>query len=84
MLTMMKSNTLKIKTGSVDILKFGCSEEEWEQLYSSNGYVEINAICRCNKNEWNGNISAQLFLEDFEIADSCTYYFYFIKKYDII
>ena len=75
MLTMMKSNTLKIKTGSVDILKFGCSEEEWEQLYSANGYVKINAICRCNKNEWNGNISAQLFLEDFEIADSCTYYF---------
>jgi single-stranded-DNA-specific exonuclease len=75
MLTLMKSNTLKIKTGSVDILKFGCSEEEWEKLYSANGYVEINAICKCNKNEWNGNISAQLFLEDFEIADSCTYYF---------
>ena len=25
-------------------------------------------ICKCNKNEWNGNISAQLFLEAYEIV----------------
>ena len=32
-------------------------------------------ICKCNKNEWNGNISAQLFLEAYEIVGGCAYVF---------
>ena len=74
-LVMMKSNTLKIKGNGCDILKFGCSDEEWEKLYSPHGCVEIEAICKCNKNEWNGNISPQLFLEDFNVISECAYVF---------
>ena len=76
MITMMKSNTVKITLpNNVSIIKFRMPDEEYEKLISETGYVEINAVCRCNKNEWNGNISAQLLLEDYEIVGNCAYVF---------
>lgn len=76
MLTMMASNTLKISLpNGIGIIKFRMPDEEYKKLWSENGYVEIDAICRCNKNEWNGNISAQLLLEDYEIKSECAYIF---------
>ena len=76
MITMMKSNTVKITLpNNVSIIKFRMPDEEYERLISENGYVEIDAVCRCNKNEWNGNISAQLLLEDYEIVGECAYVF---------
>ena len=70
-------------------------DEEYDKLLSEDGYIEINAICRCNKNEWNGSVSAQLLLEDYEICRLlclCVLrerkvilpHFTFTKKYDII
>ena len=76
MITMMASNTVKITLPhNVAMIKFRMPDEEYEKLWSDSGYVEINAICKCNKNEWNGNISAQLFLEAYEIVGSCAYVF---------
>ena len=76
MLTMMKSNTVKITLpNGVAMIKFRMPDEEYNQLYSENGYVEIDAICKCNKNEWNGNISAQLMIEDYTITGRCGYVF---------
>lgn len=76
MLTMMASNTLKITLpNDVPIIKFRMPDEEYEKLISKTGYVEIDAICRCNKNEWNGNISAQLLLESYQIIGGCAYVF---------
>ena len=76
MITMMKSNTVKITLpNNVSIIKFRMPDEEYERLISENGYVEIDAVCKCNKNEWNGNISAQLLLEDYEIVGECAYVF---------
>jgi len=76
MLTMMASNTVKITLpNNVSIIKFRMPDEEYNKLISETGYVEINAVCRCNKNEWNGNISAQLLLEDYEIVGGCAYVF---------
>ena len=76
MLTMMASNTVKISLpNGVSIIKFRMPDEEYEKLISENGYVEIDAVCRCNKNEWNGNVSAQLLLEDYEITGGCAYVF---------
>ena len=75
-ITMMASNTVKITLpNGVSIIKFRMPDEEYKKLYSENGYVTINAICRCNKNEWNGNVSAQLLLEDYEIIGRCIYEF---------
>jgi single-stranded-DNA-specific exonuclease len=76
MLTMMKSNTAKITLpGDISIIKFRMPDEEFEQLYSETGYVEIDAVCKCNINEWNGNRYAQLFLEDWNIKGKCAYVF---------
>jgi hypothetical protein len=76
MITMMKSNTVKITLpNGVSIIKFRMPDEEYSKLISETGYIEINAVCKCNKNEWNGNISAQLLLENYEIVGGCAYVF---------
>ena len=76
MLNFYKENTIKITLNNgIALMIFNTNREEYEKLYSEDGYIEINAICRCNKNEWNGRVSAQLFIEDYEIIDSCAYIF---------
>lgn len=76
MLNFYKENTIKITlNNNVAMMLFNTNRETYEKLYSEDGYIEINAVCRCNKNEWNGHISAQLFIEDYEILDSCVYIF---------
>ena len=69
--------TIKIETPSgVDILKFNATEEDCERLQTNNtGFVEVNIVGRCSENEWMGNISAQIFMEQYEIIDSNKYYF---------
>ena len=75
-LTMMKSNTVKIMTrAGVPIICFSMPDEEYEKLYSENGEVVINLIGTANKNEWNGNVSAQILMKDYEIVNSCAYVF---------
>ena len=76
MITMMKSNTVKITLpNGVSIIKFRMPDEEYNKLVSETGFIEINAVCKCNKNEWCGNVSAQLLLENYEIVGSCAYVF---------
>jgi len=79
MLTLMspdKNPTLKITlTNGISILKFKSSQEEYDKLYSENGYIEIDLVGTCNMNEWNGNISPQVFIKDYVITDSDKYYF---------
>ena len=66
--SIMKGNTLKfILPNGITAIKFGGTEEEIETL--SNQSVEIDAICKCNINEWNGFVNAQLLIEDYEIVD---------------
>lgn len=78
MVTLMspdKSPTLKIMLPNrVSIIKFGSSQEEYNKI-AQDGYVKMDIIGKCNKNEWNGNISAQILLEDYKIVDSCAYFF---------
>ena len=77
MVTLMspdKTPTLKIQVGNISCIKFGSSQEEYEKL-CSDGYYELDIVGRCNANEWNGHVSAQLMIEDYEIKDSSKYYF---------
>lgn len=69
--------TIKIKTSSgVDIIKFRATEYDCEVFQTNNtGFIEVDIIGRCSKNEWMGNISPQIFLEDYQIIDSNKYYF---------
>ncbi len=69
--------TIKIHTPSgVDIIKFRASQQDCNVLQINNtGYIDVNLVGRCSENEWNGNISAQVILEDYQVIDSNKYYF---------
>lgn len=46
----MKSNTLKFNLpNGLSIIKFGGTEEEINK-FTTTGYLELNAVCKCNKN----------------------------------
>ena len=68
--------TLKIVLpNKVNLMKFKSSREEYENLYSEDGCVIIDIIGKCNANEWEGNITPQLIIEDYEIIARQNYYF---------
>ena len=76
MLNFYKENTIKITmSNDLVLMLFNTNRETYEKFYSEDGYIEINAVCRCNKNEWGGRTTAQLFIEEYEIIDSCAYIF---------
>ena len=81
MITLMspdKKPTLKITLDNkVCLIKFGSSQEEYEKLCPKNDYEmkEIDVVGTCNKNEWNGWVTPQIFIENYDIVDSTKYYF---------
>lgn len=71
-----KNPTLKIVLpNKISIVKFKSSEEEFKKLYTEHGRVSINIVGRCAINEWNGNITPQILIEDYEIINKSEYYF---------
>ena len=72
-----KDNTLKITLpNGISLMKFKATDQECEMFQSQSfGYIQINVIGRANKNEWMGNVSAQLFIEDYQIIDKNTSWF---------
>ena len=71
-----KNPTLKITLpNGVSLIKFRSSEEEYEKLYSETGCVSINLIGKPEQNNWNGIISPQIMIEDYEIVGQTKYYF---------
>lgn len=72
-----KNLTIKINLpNNISAMIFNASDEEVAKLQTNNtGYVEINLVAKCNRNEWMGNITPQLFIEDWEATDSNKYYF---------
>ena len=71
----MKSNTLKFNLPyGLSIIKFNGTEQQIMK-FTTDGYIQINAICKCNANYWNNETYPQLIMEDYEIIDSSKYYF---------
>ena len=70
-------NTLKITfpNRKISILKFNVKEEEKLLLNPEDGKIEITAIGKCAINHYNGNITPQILLEDFEIINRQTWDF---------
>lgn len=66
-----KDNTLKITLGNgISLMKFRATDEQCEMLQTNNkGFYTLDIIGRANKNEWMGNITAQIFIEDYEVID---------------
>ena len=71
-----KSPTLKITLpNGTSLIKFRSSSEEYEKLCSELGCVTINVVGKCERNVWNGSITPQIIIEDYEIVGSTQYYF---------
>ena len=71
-----KNPTVKITMpNGISLIKFRSSKEEYETLYSDLGCVTINVVGRCERNIWNGMISPQIIIEDYEVVQRTNYYF---------
>mgnify|MGYP002507811714 CR=1 FL=1 len=70
-----KHPTLKITLDTTSLIKFGSTEEEYNSLYSEDGVVKINVVGKCSINEWQGNLSPQILIEEYNIVTQCDYYF---------
>ena len=71
-----KSPTLKITLpNGTTLIKFKSSQEEYEKLYSETGCITINVIGKCERNIWNGVVTPQIIIEDYEITGEQKYYF---------
>jgi single-stranded-DNA-specific exonuclease len=71
------SITIKIELDNgVTLMLFRASEADRNKLKDNNtGYVKINCIGTANKNEWNGNVTPQIFMTEYEVVDSNKYLF---------
>lgn len=71
-----RDNTLKISLpNGISLMKFKATDEQCQKLQNIPGYYEMNIVGRANKNEWMGNVTAQLFIEDYQIIDSKEWFF---------
>lgn len=77
-ITLMSANknpTIKITLqNGTSLIKFGASQSEFESLKSS-GYTEIDIIGTCAINEWQGMITPQILIKDYEVVGKQDYYF---------
>ena len=71
-----KNPTLKITLpNGTSLIKFKSSKEEYESLKRDTGCLSLNIIGTCNQNIWNGIVSPQVLIEDYEIEKEIKYYF---------
>lgn len=71
-----KSPTLKITlSNGTSLIKFKSSQEEYEKLHSESGCITINVVGKCERNVWNGTVTPQIIIEDYEIVGEQKYYF---------
>lgn len=71
-----KNNTLKITTPQgISLIKFKATDEECYMLQNTSGYYELNIIGRAHQNEWMGNVTPQIFIQDYQIIDRGNFVF---------
>lgn len=72
-----KDNTLKITLpNKVSLIMFHAEDELCDKLQNHNpGYYTMNIVARCAANEYNGYITPQLKIKDFEIVGQGLYDF---------
>lgn len=77
-LSLLKGSTLKIilpaDGQNISLIKFGSSQEEFDAL-TAEGYVSIDVIGHFQRNIYNGSVSPQISIEDYEIKNKMNYYF---------
>lgn len=62
--------TIKISLqNDVSLMLFQAKEEDCQKLQNYNKNITINVVGKCNKNEWLGMVSPQIFIEQYEIIN---------------
>lgn len=70
-----KNNTLKITLpNNISLIKFNASDQECEKLQEC-GSSTLNIVGRCSKNEWCGNTTPQILIEEYDITVQNKYWF---------
>ena len=71
------TNTLKITLpNKISLMKFNATDEECDRLQNQTGaYIQLEIVGKCNINEWMGNITPQIFIEDYDITGEGRYLF---------
>ena len=70
-----RNNTLKITLqNGISLIKFNATDDECEMLQRG-GSNTLNIVGRCNKNEWCGIVTPQLFIEDYDVIKQNKYCF---------
>lgn len=62
--------TLKITCGNLPFLRFKSKDGEYEKLYGGFGEKLITVLGTCNLNEWQGRVTPQIFINDYEIKET--------------
>lgn len=71
-----KNNTLKITLPNrVALIFFDADDDLCDRLKSTRGYIEMNIVGIPSKNVWNGWVSGQILVEDYEIIGESKYNF---------
>ena len=72
-----KGNTLKISLKNrIDMIQFRASDDLCELLQKNEyGYVTLDVVVKCAKNEWMGRVSPQFIIEDYVIKNETQYCF---------
>lgn len=70
-----RNPTLKISLDNISCIKFKSSEEEFNNLYSEDGCVTVTIVGTCQANKYNGNVTPQIIIKDYEIINKQEYYF---------
>lgn len=66
-----KNPTLKIKLANgVELIKFGSSPEEYDELVQDGKITKINVVGTCSYNYWNGVTTPQILIKEYEIVDN--------------
>ncbi|AZV43584.1 hypothetical protein BAOM_2975 [Peribacillus asahii] len=63
-----KKNTLKFTCKGIEFIKFFSSESEWESIVNQGERLVIDVIGKCSLNEYQGKKTAQILIEDYEVA----------------
>ena len=65
-----KSPTIKIKLpNGVELIKFKATQEEYNSL-TSEGYLVLDIVGRCESNSWGGRMTPQILIDDYEITNA--------------
>ena len=61
--------TMKITLpNGIEMIKFNIKEEEKDMLEPGNGVLTLNVLGQCDRNEYNGRVTAQIKISDYEIT----------------